>query len=82
MLTENCYLAQLMMEMKVAEEVRQAETRRLIRQMGGGRPTWLARGAWWLLRQVGRALVSVGQWLQQSAAPRSLNLDSTRSLGH
>ena len=76
------YLAQQMMEMKVAEQVREAETRRLIRQMGGGQPTWLIRAACWLLRHVGRTLVVFGRWLQQSAARRSLTLDPAQSLSH
>jgi hypothetical protein len=82
MLTEDFYLAQRMMETKVAEQVREAETRRLIHQMGGGQSAWLTRMACWLLCHVGRALVSLGQWLQRSAAPRSRTLELAAPMGH
>ena len=82
MLTEDFYLAQQMVEIKVAEQVREAETRRLIHQMGGGQPAWFTRMACWLLCRVGRALVSLGQWLQQGAAPRSRTLESAAPMGH
>jgi hypothetical protein len=82
MLSVDSYLAQRMIEIKVAEAFREAETRRLIHQMGGGQPTWLVRTTCWLLCQVGRALVSLGRWLQRSATPRSVSLDCTRSPGH
>jgi hypothetical protein len=76
------HLVQQVMEMKVAEHVRKAETRRLIRQVRGGQPTWLVRAACWLLGGAGSTLVLVGQWLQTSAARRWLSLDPAQSLGH
>ena len=75
MLTEDYHLALQMMEMKFAEQVREAETRRLIRHMGGGQSAWLVCSACWLLRRMGHALVSLGQWLQRNAATRSPILD-------
>jgi hypothetical protein len=81
-LTGGFFLVQQMMEMKVAEQVREAETRRLVRQMGGGQPTWLIYAARWLLCYIGRTLVSLGQWLQRSAAPRARTLESAAPLGH
>ena len=82
MLTEDFYLAQRMMEIRVAEQLREAETRRLIHLMGGGQSAWLTRMACWLLCHVGRALVSLGQWLQRSAAPGSLTLESAGPMGN
>lgn len=82
MLSVDFYLVQQMAEMKVAEHVREAEKRRLIRQMGGGQPVWLVLVSCWLLSRVGRIFISLGQWLQQSAAHRSLAAKRRQPLGY
>ena len=76
MLHGNSYLVQQMMEIKVDEQLRQAETRRLILQMGGGRSRTPVRNTRWLLCRLGATMVSLGRWLQQSYAP------CCRSVGH
>ena len=76
MLQANFYLVQRMMEIKAAEQLRQAEIRRLILQMGGGRSRRPVRNTRWLLCHLGGTLVSLGQWLQQRCGP------CCRSVGH
>ena len=76
MLHANPYLVQKLMEIKVVERLRQAETHRLVLLMGGGRSRRPVRTTRWLLCRLGEALVSLGRWLQQSYAP------CCRSVGH
>jgi hypothetical protein len=58
------------MAKRVAEEQRQdllreAETYRLLRQAGIGRPGWSSRQVCWLLSRLGRVLVVLGRRLER-----------------
>ena len=72
----NPYLFKMMMDMKVEETLREAETRRLLRQAGIDRRGWLLRQGCWLLCGVGRLMVILGQRLQQYGASQPVTLES------
>ena len=69
-------LFRVMMDMKVEETLREAETRRMLRQSGIDRRGWLLRQGCWLLCGVGRLLVILGRRLQQYEASQSVSLES------
>jgi hypothetical protein len=48
------------------------ETRSMLRQAGLLQPNWLQRQQRWLLCQLGRGLVALGNWLEQRALPESV----------
>jgi hypothetical protein len=52
--------------------LRRTETRSLLRQAGLVQPSWLHRSRCWLLCQMGRGLVALGNWLEQQALPESV----------
>ena len=66
------YLEERLMELRVQEEQRQAELRRLQREARGARPGWLSRPRCWLLCQVGSLFVSLGMRLLQAGLPEPL----------
>jgi len=71
----NHFLIAQMVDMRLEEELCQAETRRLLREAGIDRRGWLARPGCWLLCQVGRLLVALGRRLEQYGLHGSLKLD-------
>lgn len=60
------YLNERMMQQRVAEEHRQAELRRLPKEIRAGRTNWLAQQRYRTLSWLGRFLISSGQQLLQS----------------
>lgn len=62
------YLNERMMELTVAEEHHQAELRRLQKEVGAGRMTWLAQKRYRIVSWLGCCLVSSGQRLLQSVS--------------
>ena len=60
------YLNERVMEHRVAEEHRQAELRRLKKEIGAGRMNWLAQQRYRIVNWLGCCLVSSGQRLLQS----------------
>jgi hypothetical protein len=71
----NHYLYEREMQSKHREALRQAEQRRLLRQARNAQRRWLPRPGCWLLRHLGRLLVSLGQQLQHYAQPGSASLE-------
>jgi hypothetical protein len=69
------YLNERMMELKVAEEHRQAGLRRLQKEIGADRTSWLARQRYWILSWLGCFLVSSGLQMLQTISPQSLGAD-------
>jgi hypothetical protein len=67
----NPYLAERIMEMRVAEALRQAEIRRLLHAAGVDTRGWASRQACWLLARLGRLLVALGHRLQQYGSPQA-----------
>jgi hypothetical protein len=61
----NLFFAQWLMEMRVEEALRTAELNRWLREAGIQRRGWLSRQGCWLLCQLGRLLVVLGQYLQK-----------------
>ena len=70
------YLFKALMDMKVEETLREAETRRMLRQASIDRRGWLLRQGCGLLCRVGRLLVILGQRLQEYDASQSVSLES------
>ena len=62
----DCYSAERLMDLRVREERRQAELRRLQREAQQAHEGWLSRQRCWVLCQVGRFLVSLGVRLLQA----------------
>ena len=60
------YLNERVMELTVAEEHRQAELRRLKKEVQAGRMNWLAQQRYRIVSWLGCCLVSSGQKLLQS----------------
>jgi len=60
------YLNERIMEHRVAEEHRQAESRRLKKEARAGRLNWLAQQRYRIVSWLGCSLVSSGQKLLQS----------------
>jgi hypothetical protein len=75
MLNSNFYLTERMVALRVEEEHRQAEARRLLAEARAGRTGWLSRQCCRALCQLGRFLVSLGQRFLQDVAPPSLPLE-------
>ena len=69
-------LFKVLMDIKVEETLREAETRRLLHEAGIDGRGWLLRQGCWLLCQVGRLLVNLGQRLQQYDASQPVSLES------
>jgi hypothetical protein len=63
------YLGERIMQLTVAEEHRQAELRRLQKEIRAGRTSWLARQRCRGLSWLGSTLVSSGLQLLQSISP-------------
>jgi hypothetical protein len=63
------YLNERVMQLRVEEEHRQAELRRLEKASGAGRTKWLVRQRCRALSWLGCFLVSSGQRLLQSVPP-------------
>jgi hypothetical protein len=66
------YSAERLMDLRVQEERRQAELRRLLSEAQAGRAGWLSQQRCRALCQLGRVFVSVGQRLLQAASPPAL----------
>ncbi len=66
------FLEERLMELRVQEELRQAELRRLQREARRVHLRWVDRPRCWLLRQLGKLLVSWGTWLLQAGLPEPL----------
>jgi hypothetical protein len=71
----NHYLYEREIQMRHREALRQAEQRRLLRQARTAQRRWLPRLGHWLLRYLGRLLVSLGQQLQHYAQPQSISFE-------
>ncbi|UCC64837.1 MAG: hypothetical protein JSV36_07290 [Anaerolineae bacterium] len=71
----NHFLIAQMVDMRLEEELRRAETRRLLHEAGIGGRGWLSRESRWLLCQIGRLLVAVGQRLERYTQPRVLPVE-------
>jgi hypothetical protein len=69
------YLNERMMELKVAEQHRQAALRRLQRETGADRTSWLARQRYRILSWLGCFLISSGMQMLQSVSPLPLGTD-------
>ena len=65
------YLNERVMELTVAEEHRQAELRRLKKEVQAGRMNWLAQQRYRIVSWLGCCLVSSGQKLLQSISQSS-----------
>jgi hypothetical protein len=63
------WLGERMMQLNVAEEHRQAELRRLQKETGAGRTSWLARQRYRTPSWLGCFLISSGLQLLQSISP-------------
>ena len=72
-------MAEALIDLRVEEMRREAETRRLIRQARGRRPGWGAQPICWLLGHLGRLLVALGRRLQQVGAAQPLALEANHS---
>jgi len=68
MLYHDLNAAEAIMAMWVEESLRQAEARRLLRQVQGDRQQWLLRVGARLLYGLGHVLVSLGRQLQRYAS--------------
>jgi hypothetical protein len=62
----DCYSAERLMDLRVQEERRQAELRRLQGEAQQAHQGWLSRQRCWLLCQVGGFFVSLGVRLLQA----------------
>ena len=73
MLYHDLNAAEAIMDLRVEERLRQAETRHLLRQVKDERTAWLPRHSARLLYGLGQALVALGQRLQcRACAPAML----------
>jgi hypothetical protein len=66
-----CYLNERVMRLNVEEAHRQARFRRLQREVGAGRTSWLEGQRRRALDRLGRGLVSSGQKLLELVTPAS-----------
>jgi hypothetical protein len=66
-----CYLNERVMRLNVEEAHRQARFRRLQREVGAGRTSWLEGQRRRALDRLGRVLVSSGQRLLKLVTPAS-----------
>lgn len=66
----NEYVMQRVKQEEKKDQLRQAAHWRLLREAGLVRAPQIRQTACWLLCQLGRALVSLGERLEQSAQPR------------
>jgi hypothetical protein len=70
MLFSDYYLEERLMDLRVQEEWRQAELRRLQREARRAHPGWLSRQSCWLLCQLGNLFVSLGVRLLHAGLPQ------------
>jgi hypothetical protein len=69
-----------MMKLRVEDTRHKAELSRALRQAGVVRQPWLARRSGYVLCQVGRKLVDVGERLKRYDVPRAMPIqECTRS---
>jgi len=66
----DCYLEERLMDLRVQEEWRQAELRRLQRVARRAHPGWLSRRSCWLVCQLGRLFASLGVQLLHTDLPQ------------
>ena len=64
-----------LMHLRIEEELRQAELRRLRNQARGAQRGWLSRQGGRILGQVGSLFVSLGAWMVQAGSPRVVSRD-------
>jgi hypothetical protein len=69
------FLVEREMALRVQEALQKAETRRLVRRSRLGRRRGSQPPVCWLLWQMGRLLVAMGQWLQQHGRPATIPLN-------
>jgi hypothetical protein len=67
-------LAEELMKMRKEGAQQWSESRLLLRQANLVRPSWLSQRRCWLLCQLGRMLVVLGERLERYALARSLSL--------
>ena len=82
MFYDSWYLAKVLMDMNVQEVARRRERRRLLREAGVHKRGWLSRQGCWLLCQLGRLLVALGQQLEQYGQPGILLLEGQVNGGY
>jgi hypothetical protein len=66
------HLEERLMDLRVQDERRQAELRRLQREARKAHPGWLSRQRCWLLCQLGNLFVSLGVRLLHAGFPQPL----------
>jgi len=82
MFYDSWYLAKVLMDMNIQEVARRRERRRLLREAGIDKRGWLPRQSCWLLCQVGRLLVALGEQLQRYGQPGTLLLEGQGNGGY
>ena len=70
MTLKELYIAELTMDSRVEEAVREAGRRRQVRRLMSSRPGWLSRSRCHLMCRFGRLLMSVGARLVHAGLPR------------
>lgn len=68
----NLYLLERLAALRVEEERRQAEMRRLASEARAGRASWLSQQRGQALHRLGRFFVSLGQRLLRDVVPQTL----------
>ncbi len=69
------YVVERMAALRIEEEHRQAEARRLQKQARMAHQGWLFRQRCWILSQLGRLFVSLGERMLQADLTQPLALD-------
>jgi endonuclease YncB( thermonuclease family) len=64
------FFRERLMHLRIEEELRQAELRRLQNQARGGHRGWPSRQGGRILAQVGSLFVSLGAWMVQAGSPQ------------
>ena len=72
MLYQDIHAAEAIMDLRVQERLRQAETRRLLQQVEGERRGRASRQSARLLYRLGQALIALGQRLQCRACSQAM----------
>jgi hypothetical protein len=75
------YVAESIMEIRVRETLRDAEERRLLRRARLVRRGWFYRQRCWLLCQLGRLLIALGQRVRDLGLPEPFSLEQELTIG-